>query len=99
MNNDKERSLLTKAYVWIENNQRAWDYMVCMALKEVQAQRRVGMKWIIEETRKKDFATGDGTRFRINNTLSPCFARILMNQYPDVKQYIETRPAGVDRVL
>lgn len=93
------QDLLTRAYEWRNRNSSAWAYMLSLAKKETIAQRKFGVQFLIEEARKKSFATDDGSRFSINNSFAPAFARMLVKEHPEMKPYIELRKSELDGVI
>lgn len=80
-----------RARSWIEANPGAWGYMLKLAAREVGTERFFGVKWLIEQARKKDFADVRGQRTEINNSLSSALARILVEQMPEAAPFVELR--------
>lgn len=93
---EKAYRLEHAARTWIACNTDAWAFMASRALCEVTAKRRFGMKQLVEEARRKDFADACGGRTVIDNTISPALARILIEEHPEVQRFMETRRSVVD---
>ncbi|WP_288323442.1 hypothetical protein [uncultured Eggerthella sp.] len=85
-----------EARLWKDGNPDADTYITSRALQEARAGRRFGMKQLMEEARRKDFADTKGARTKINNTLSPALARILIEEHPEIRRFMETRHSVVD---
>lgn len=94
----KGRMLEYRAHLWIDENPDAWAFVVSRALAEAKAGRRFGIKQLVEEARRKDFADACGGRTRICNSLTPAFARILIAEHPEVRRFIDTKRSVLDEV-
>ena len=70
-----------------------------MAGYEAAHERHFGMKWIVEETRKKDFVDRAGEPFKINNNHTAAFARIMGEEMPEIVPYIERRRSQFDGLV
>ncbi|WP_332725368.1 hypothetical protein [Gordonibacter sp.] len=81
-----------EARLWADENPGRWAFMSSLALHEVRAKRRFGMKWLIEQCRRKDFA---GSKMG-SNTLAPALARILIEEHPECRRFMSTRHSIVD---
>lgn len=80
-----------RAADWIRENPDAWDWIVGEAVKEARAERRFSPRYLAESLRSKDFVSVDGSSSTINNNLTPALARILIEQHPEVKPWLELR--------
>lgn len=87
-----------RAHLWIDENPDAWAFVVSRALAEAKAGRRFGMKQLVEEARRKDFADACGVRTRICNSLTPAFARILAADHPECRRYMVLKRSVLDEV-
>lgn len=94
----KAAALYARARIWIDENPDAWRYMEFIALREAEAGRRFSMKWVAEQTRRKDFMSAFGTPSRFSNTLTAAFARIFIAKHPEVHPFIEIRSSVLDEV-
>lgn len=90
------KELEQRAGAWRENNPDAWAFMVSFALHEVSKQRNFGMKWLIEEARRKDFVALDGSRTRICNTLSTPLIRALVKEHPEVRPFVVLKSSAME---
>lgn len=94
----KALDLEYRARLWVDENPDAWAFMASLALREARARRRFGVKWLIEEARRKDFADASGGRTRISNTLAPAFARILVEEHPECRAFVVLKHSVLDEV-
>lgn len=94
----KAKELWYKAEQWTVNNPFAWSHLVRICLREAEHKRKFGTNWAIEETRKKDFTTSDGERFKISNSYSPVFGRMIVKEHPEVRPYIILHKSIVDEL-
>ena len=88
-----------KARLWIDENPDAWMFIVSRALHEVKAHRQFGIKQLVEEARRKDFAGAHGRRGGISNSLTPAFARIIVAEHPECRQFLVLKPSMLDGAL
>ena len=94
----KALHMMREARLWIDENPDAWAFIVSRALHETFAVRQFGMKQLIEEVRRKDFADIRGARTGISNSHSPAFARILIAEHPECRRFIVTKHSVLDEV-
>lgn len=94
----RARFMMSEARNWVADNPDAWAFMVSRSIHETNAEREFGMKQLIEETRRKDFVDVWGKRASLDNTLSPAFARILIEQHPECRRYMRIKRALIDEV-
>ena len=87
------------ARLWIKENPEPWRRMVSLALAESRAERRFSVAWLAEEVRKKDYTNIEGKPFKLNNSIKPALARILIKEHPEVAPYIETRRSMSDGLV
>ncbi|MEG1827733.1 MAG: hypothetical protein RR218_10795 [Gordonibacter sp.] len=83
-----------EARLWVDENPDRWAFMTSLALREVRACRKFGMKWLIEECRRKDFT---GSKMG-SNTIAPALARILIEDHPEARRFMVTKHSMVDEV-
>lgn len=73
------------------------------ALGVVRAGKRVGIKALIERARWEVMLSTTPndvlTRWKVNNSYAPAYARLLMEQEPELEGFFETRKAAVDSML
>lgn len=91
--------LAYRARLWIDENPDAWTFMVSRALHEAKAHRQFGVKQLVEEARRKDFAEARGRRGGISNTLTPAFARIIVAEHPECRPFLVLKPSMLDGTL
>lgn len=82
-----------EARLWINEHHDRWMFMTSLAIQEVRGKRKFGMKWLIEQCRRKDFAGK-----MASNTLAPAFSRILIDEHPECRRYMVTRHSMIDEV-
>lgn len=88
-----------RAQQWRAENNQAWQYMADLADNEAAHERHFSVRWLMEEARKLDFVDRNGDLFRINNNYNPVFARMLIQDHPELSDYIETRRSKVDGLV
>lgn len=81
---------------WRRENPDAWRYIVRIALNEAAHDRKFSMQYLIEEVRRKSLVTTEGKPFGVNNTMRPALTRLLVEEHPEVRPYVETRHAACD---
>ncbi|WP_157938935.1 hypothetical protein [Enteroscipio rubneri] len=89
----------SRALTWIAENPDAWHYMEGLALHEVEAERPFSVKWVAEQARRKDFAGKHGKPSEFSNTLTAAFARILIEEHPEVRPFVVLKPSMFDEAL
>lgn len=88
-----------RAHQWVKDNPDGWHYAVTLALNEARQQCHFSMAWVMAQVRQKDFSTVTGESFKVDNTLTPALARILVKEHPEVKPFMEFRNAGCDGLV
>lgn len=92
-----DKTIYEMAEVWREKNPVAWEYLVDSALKCRMVRNHYSIKALTNELRFSSIPVEykiDG--FKLNTTLESTLARMLMDEYPDLKGFFETRRAKVD---
>lgn len=83
---------------WIRRNPDIWERFTTYALNEAAHQRRVSIKWLLEDARKFDRVDSAGDPVKVDNSLAPFFARQLIDEHPEIRPYLETRKSILDRL-
>lgn len=96
MAGESARAVLREARAWTENNPGAWAYIERRALEEAGAKRRVSVSRLVEEVRALEWTPRDGGRFKVNNSFQAAFSRMLADEHPEVRRYIEQRRSRFD---
>lgn len=89
--NKKAAELEARARSWIEANPSAWSRMVSEVNAAIEAKRRWAMRRLIEEARTYDLVDANGEPFRVNNVLESALARIVCEEMPEARKYVELR--------
>lgn len=84
---------------WIRRNPDIWERFTTYALNEAAHQRRVSIKWLLEDARKFDRVDSAGDPVKVNNSFAPFFARRLIDEHPEIRPYVEIRKSILDRLL
>lgn len=92
----KGERFMEEARAWIDDNPRAWDYIVSQALLSASMHRRFGMKALCEHVRWHFSVVRGHSEFKLNNNYTAPFTRLLIAQHPEVEPYIATRSSAVD---
>lgn len=96
---ERARDTVRDAWVWRKSNPRAWNHLVVTAIILADKEQRVGVRGLVEEVRRKDFADVYGIPTVTNNSFEPVFARWLIAEHPRLKGYVETRASALDVVM
>lgn len=83
--------LEARADEWIRLNPALWRKFTAHCLNEVAHNRRISVRWLIEEVRKRDHVNRNGDPVKVNNNYSPIFARRLIAEHPELRGAIELR--------
>ena len=85
-----------RAVTWRMRNRDAWEYMVGLARERAEARTAFGMQELVEQVRRRDFTDSRGLPTRVNNTIVPALARILVDLHPECAPFIELRTRAYD---
>lgn len=85
-----------RAEEWIRLNPDLWSRFEAHCMSEAEHERRISIKWLIEDVRAHDYVNRDGDPCKVNNNYAPIFARRLIAQHPELEPYIETRRSMYD---
>lgn len=95
--NRKARAIEYRARLWIRNNPVVWSKWV----EEVEEAARSGARWscqlLVEKARAYDLVNSSGEPFKVNNNLRPALARILCEEVPAAREYVELRTSVFER--
>lgn len=90
---------VAKAREWREKNPGAWAAMERMALTYADQHHRFGIFELVGRLRYGTPTNGFVDGFKLNHTLCPIFARMLIADHPELEEFIEVRKADVDEVI
>ena len=82
---------------FIENNPQIWRSMVNVARSRARQGKRVSMKRIIEDTRDQYGVVWQTDDVKLNNSVTACLARFLIQECPEVREYMKLKRSKVDR--
>lgn len=85
-----------QAMTWRSNNWRAWSEMKRMADEFASQQRHFSIDQLAVEARYNMRTNGTSCGFKFNNNLRAPLARLLVQEMPFVKPYIELRASKAD---
>ena len=85
-----------RAREWRKLNSDVWAKFERHCLNEAAHERRVSVKWLIEDVRAHDYVNRIGDPCKINNSFAPIFARMLIHDHPELAHFIETRSSVYD---
>ena len=98
-NSAKAAETVRNALAWVRNNPTAWEYMTALALGEAAKTGHVSVAWLVEQVRRKDFATLDGSGFKVANRYRTVFARVLIKEHPELKGAINLSASPIDKFI
>lgn len=95
--NKKAAALEDRARSWIWANPIVWAKWV----EEVERAAQGGIRWscqlLAEKARAYDLVDSNGEPFKVNNNLRPALARILCEEVPAAREYVELRTSIFER--
>lgn len=92
-------TMLENAKAWIARNPKAWSYLKRMAHHAITNQQRFSIKRELEELRESDIVLGDESDYKISNSYSAVFVRLLIQEMPELRELVTLRPSKVDRLF
>lgn len=88
------------AELWIVRNPRAWAFIKQRADKCVHDGHRFSMKRALEELRDSDLVNRfNEDEFKISNSLASVLTRFLIEDMPEVREFVTLRHSKVDRLF
>lgn len=93
-------TMLNNAKAWIARNPKAWAYLKRMAHYSITNQSRFSIKREIEALRESsDVKLSDEDDYKISNSYSAVFVRLLIEDMPELRPLVVLRPSKVDRLF
>lgn len=96
---EHDTTLLNRAREWRRANTRLWHDLEAWALNEAAHERRFGVQDFIESVRWHDHVNDLGEAVKVDNSYAPLFARFLVAEHPELRQWVELRRSRWDAVL
>lgn len=88
------------AEAWIARNPKAWDLIKANAQASIRQQKRFSVKRALEELRDAPgIIWGSNDDFKISNSYSAVFVRILVTEMPELRELVTLRRSKVDRLF
>ena len=88
------------AELWIVRNPRVWAFIKQRADKCVHDGHRFSMKRALEELRDSDLVNRfNEDEFKISNSLASVLTRFLIEDMPEVREFVTLRHSKVDRLF
>lgn len=81
---------------WREDNPHAWERMTRKALEYVAQGRRFSMEKLLQFARYDMETNGFSQGFKANNNTRAALARMMRDEHPEVRDYMEIRKSKVD---
>lgn len=88
-----------EAELWISENPDAWAAIVSAAKAEAAADRRFSVRLIVDSACRIDRASIDGGRTSANHNAIAALSRLLLEQHPDLKPFVNLRRSLCDRAF
>ena len=92
-------TMKANAEAWKARNPFAWDIIKATAQKCIKEQRRFSVKRALEDLRDAPGIVWGEDEFRISNSYSPVFARMLIKELPELANYTVLKRSKVDRLF
>lgn len=80
------------------NTQLFQSEVVEYALNELKHERRFSLQPAVERIRWRSHVDSQGEDVKINDRYKAIWARLLLQRYPEMRQYLEIRPAVFDLI-
>ena len=94
-----DHTVRQRALEWVKLNPEVWSkHFEIPALYEAAHGRRVSVQRFIEDARRLDYVNRAGDPCKINNSFAAIFARLLIEQHPELSEFIETRRSVYDDI-
>lgn len=94
----KARNAREHTECWISKNPEAWAFIKRQARRLAAQKQHTSVRLITETVRySHDWQRTGNDMFTLNNTITPALARILIEQIPEMKPFIETRSSKCDQ--
>lgn len=93
---DRAARRMARARLWAEENPSAFSHMEAEARRKAEAGRRFGVQELAEWVRRSDLTDRHGMPTRIDNTIVAPLARMLVEQCPECRPYVELRTHAYD---
>lgn len=87
------------ALAWADLNPDALAFVEGRALAGAAAERPVSVRALIEDVRRTDFSDREGRPTRVNNSIAPALARILVERRAELAPWVTLRASMVDEAL
>lgn len=88
--------MMALAVAWRNQNERAWDLMVEKGESYVEQRRRFSMEKLLQYARYDMETNGHSQGFKVNNNTRAGLARMMRDEHPEFKDYMEIRKSKVD---
>ncbi|MBR3223811.1 MAG: hypothetical protein IKF78_00625 [Atopobiaceae bacterium] len=93
-------TMLENAKAWIARNPMAWDLIKARAQVSIRQQKRFSVKRALEELRDAPgIVWGSNDDFKISNSYASVFVRILVQEMPELREFVTLRRSKVDRLF
>ena len=92
-------TMLANANAWIVRNPKAWTYLKAKAHRSITNQERFSIKRELEELRESNNIRMDEDDYKISNSYSAVFVRLLIQEMPELREFVTLRHSKVDRLL
>lgn len=92
-------TMKANAEAWIARNPKAWEFIRNDAHKAVRDKTRFSIKKTLENLRSLPGFVWQGDDFKISNSYSPVFARLLVKEMPELREYTVLKRSKVDRLF
>lgn len=98
----RKRSELTGEYMryqaveFREKNPEAWDWAVGAALRYVEMGMRFSIDQLMHQVRFEMATEGESQGFKVNNNTCAALARMMREEHPETRDYLEIRKSKVD---
>lgn len=91
--------MIERANAWIVRNPKAWAFIKDQARMCVSRKGRFSVKRAIENLRDSSLVTMGDDDWKISNSYSAVFVRLLIREIPELAKYTKLNASKVDRLM
>lgn len=88
--------MMAKAWEWRNQNPEAWEWAVDTAKQYVELNLRFSMDFLMHHVRFLMKTNGLSCGFKVNNNTVAGLSRMMREEHPETKPYLEVRKSKVD---
>lgn len=93
-------TMMENAKAWIAKNPKAWEIIENQARAAIRDRKRFSVKKALDVLRDNPIITWlDDSDFKISNSYASVFTRLLVQEMPELREFVTIRKSKVDRLF